>query len=109
MHSTNRKTVQNELIVISGDIIRSKILAKVRQAKYFFIIADEATDVATRYVEEGVSQESSLLFMSVCQVLRVKQFQKISSQTLLSGSYSHTYFADRLMMVLEQCLDYLSV
>ncbi|KAL5502237.1 hypothetical protein EMCRGX_G008978 [Ephydatia muelleri] len=61
------KTVQNELIVICGDIIRNKILAKVRQAKYFSIIADEATDVATDvandeqlsicicYGEEGLS------------------------------------------------------
>ncbi|KAL5515813.1 hypothetical protein EMCRGX_G001034 [Ephydatia muelleri] len=55
------KTVQNELIVICGDIIRNKILAKVLQAKYFSIIADEATDVANdeqlsiciRYVEEA--------------------------------------------------------
>ena len=46
MHLMHSKTVQNELIVICGDIIRNKILAKVRQAKYFSIIADEATDVA---------------------------------------------------------------
>eukprot|EP00731_Ephydatia_muelleri_P021235 Em0013g962a len=57
------KTVQNELIVICGEIIRNKILAKARRAKYFSIIADEATDVANdeqlsicvRYVEEGLS------------------------------------------------------
>ena len=51
-------------------------------------------------------RKCSLLFMSVFKVLQVKQFQKISSQTLLSGSYSHTYFVERLMMVLEECLDY---
>ena len=64
------KTVQNELIVICGDIIRNKILAKVRQAKYFSIIADEATDVATdeqlsiciHYVEEDVPQEKFIAF-----------------------------------------------
>ena len=50
-----------------GDIIRNKILAKVRQAKYFSIIADEATDEANdeqlsiciRYVEE---QEKFIAF-----------------------------------------------
>ena len=64
------KTVQNELIVICGDIIRNKILAKARRAKYFSIIADEATDVANdeqlsicvRYVEEGVPQEKFIAF-----------------------------------------------
>ena len=64
------KTVQNELIVICGDIIRNKILVKVRQAKYFSIIADEATDIANdeqlsiciRYVEEGVPQEKFIAF-----------------------------------------------
>ena len=70
--SNASKTVQNELIVIFGDIVRNKILAKVQQAKYF--IADEATDVATDvatdeqfsicicYVEEGVQQEKFIAF-----------------------------------------------
>ena len=112
------KTVQNELIVICGDIIRNKILAKVRQAKYFSIIADEATDVANdeqlsiciRYVEEGVPQEKFIAFHEcVSGVTGEAISENISSQTLRSGSYSHTYFVDRLMMVLEQCLDYLRV
>ena len=89
------KTVQNELIVICGDIIRNKILAKVLQAKYFSIIADEATDVANdeqlsiciRYVEEGVPQEKFIAFHKCVSGV---QYQKKSSQTLQSGSYSHT-------------------
>ena len=40
------KTIQNEMITTSGDIIRNKILHNVRQACFFSIIADEATDVA---------------------------------------------------------------
>ena len=40
------KTIQNELIEICGDIIRDKILAKIRQARYYSVIADEATDVS---------------------------------------------------------------
>ena len=93
------KTVQNELIVIGGDIIRYKILAKVRQAKIFSIIADEATDMANdeqlsiciHYVEEGVPQEKFIAFHEcVSGVMGEAISEDISSQTLLSGSYGHT-------------------
>ncbi len=40
------KEIQNQMIVVCGDIIRSKILQKVREARFFSIIADEATDSA---------------------------------------------------------------
>ena len=103
------KTVQNELIVICGDIIRNKILAKVRQAKYFAIIADETTDVANDeqlsncicYVEEGVPQEKFIAFHECVSGVTGEAISENISHTLLSGSYNHTYFADRLMMVLE--------
>ena len=93
------KTVQNELIVIGGDIIRYKILAKVRQAKIFSIIADEATDMANdeqlsiciHYVEEGVPQEKFIAFHECASgVMGEAISEDISSQTLLSGSYGHT-------------------
>jgi hypothetical protein len=57
------KTVQNELIKICGDIIRDKILSRIkgRQFPVFSIMADETTDVSTteqmsiiyRYVDES--------------------------------------------------------
>ena len=64
------KTIQNELIEICGDIIRDKILAKIRQAKYFSVIADEATDVSNdeqlsisiRYVDDGTPTEVFVAF-----------------------------------------------
>ena len=40
------KTIQNEIINICGDIIREAILADVREAIFFTIMADEATDSA---------------------------------------------------------------
>ena len=40
------KTIQNEVITTSGDIIHNKILHNVRQASFFSVIANEATDVA---------------------------------------------------------------
>ena len=40
------KTVQNEMIEISGNIVQRKILQMVKKAGFFFVIADEATDTA---------------------------------------------------------------
>lgn len=40
------KTVQNELIDILSDQIRTRILDEVRSAKYYSILADEVTDVS---------------------------------------------------------------
>ena len=87
------KSVQNELIVICGDIIRNKILAKVRQAKYFSIIADEATDVANDeqlsicicYVEEGVTQEKFITFHTTLH----KTIDRTFKEGNLSGRVSY--------------------
>ena len=38
------KTIQNDLVEVIGGSIRSDILAEVKQAKYFSVIADEVTD-----------------------------------------------------------------
>ena len=64
------KTIQNEMIEICGDIIRNKILEKVRQARIFSVIADEATDTANveqlsisvRFVDNGTPCEKFLAF-----------------------------------------------
>ena len=40
------KTIQNKLISICGDLIRRKILQRIRKVGFFSIIADKATDVA---------------------------------------------------------------
>ena len=40
------KETQNELIQICGNIIQNKILQKIRAAKFYSVIADEATDSA---------------------------------------------------------------
>jgi len=61
------KEAQNEMIAICGDIIRSKILQRVR---FFSIIADEATDsandeqlsISIRFVENGSPQEKFVGF-----------------------------------------------
>ena len=59
------KTIQNELTIISGDLIRNKILERVRQACYFSVLADEATDISSdeqlsisiHYLDEGSPNE----------------------------------------------------
>ena len=64
------KTIQNEIIVICGDLLRNKILKEVREAQFFSVIADEATDVANdeqlsisvRYVNDTGPQERFLGF-----------------------------------------------
>lgn len=64
------KEIQNQMIVICGDIIRGKILQKVQKARYFSIIADEATDsandeqlsISVRYLDSGIPQEKFLGF-----------------------------------------------
>ena len=54
------KTIQNELIEICGDIIRSTLLSQIQASRVFSIMADEATDasnkeqlaICARYVEQ---------------------------------------------------------
>ena len=64
------KNIQNELISICGDIIRNKILDKIRKAGYFSVIADENTDISNdeqlsisiRYLDEGCPTEVFMAF-----------------------------------------------
>ena len=41
-------TIQNEVINISGGIIRSTILVRIRTAEAYSLLADEATDVSNK-------------------------------------------------------------
>ena len=45
MHS---KTIQNELVEVTGECIRNDIITQVKQAKFYSVIADEMTDAANR-------------------------------------------------------------
>ena len=40
------KTIQNELIQVTGDWIRQRILDKVRNARFYTVLADEVADVS---------------------------------------------------------------
>lgn len=42
------KTIQNELISVIGDHIRSEILSEIREAKFYSIMADEVNDVSNK-------------------------------------------------------------
>ena len=87
------KTIQNELIEICGDIIRDKILAKIRQAKYFSVIADEATDVSNdeqlsisiRYVDDGTPTE---VFVAFYECVTGVTGRAIADNSFLNGSWN---------------------
>ena len=42
------KTIQEQMIAICGDVVRSSILQEIRSAPMFSIMADEATDVSNK-------------------------------------------------------------
>ena len=55
------KTIQNGMISVIGTQIRNSILSEVKMAKYYSIIADEVSDVAT------IEQLSMLLLRISCK------------------------------------------
>ncbi len=67
------KTIQNEMIDIIGSAIKDKILDKIRQAKFFTILADEVTDcsnleqlsIVIRFVDDKIIREEFLGFIAV--------------------------------------------
>ena len=67
------KKIQNELINVIGLKIRSDIITEVKAARYYSIIADEVTDVASReelslvlrYVHDGEIREVFVEFLEV--------------------------------------------
>jgi len=68
------KTIQNELITICGDMIRNRILDDIRQAKFYSVIADEASDsandeqlaISIRYVDTSGNAQEWFLGFSEC-------------------------------------------
>ena len=78
------KTIQNELINITGSRIQSDILREIKQAKFYTVIADEVSDVsnkeqlsiAIRYVLNGIVHESFIDFAEV---------ERITGQALASS------------------------
>ena len=42
------KTIQNQMISIVGDHIRSEIIQEIKSAKFYSIIADEVSDVSNK-------------------------------------------------------------
>ena len=63
--------IQNQLITICGDLIRAKLLRSIRTARFFSIVADEATDLANieqlslsiRFVQNGAPCERFMGFL----------------------------------------------
>lgn len=72
------KTTQNDLIECCGELIRNKIVDKIKKSKFFTIIADETTDVSVceqlticiRYfdVDTKEIQEDFLMFVEVVKL-----------------------------------------
>ena len=67
----NSKTIQNELIAVSGEWILQKIINRVKKANFFAVMADEIADtsnteqmsIVLRYVNEDCEiKEDSILF-----------------------------------------------
>ena len=64
------KEIQNQMISVCGDIIRNRLLDKIHKAKFFSVIADEATDssnveqlsINVRFLENSEPQEKFLGF-----------------------------------------------
>ena len=69
------KTIQNELIHACGSYIREKILEEVREAEYFSVIADEATDtynyeqlsIVLRFVDAEKNVQEEFVGFSECK------------------------------------------
>ena len=86
------KTVQNELVDVIGECIRNDILAEVKQANFYSIIADEVTDaankeelsIALRFVLDGTVKE---VFVDFVEVERITG--KVLAQAILQWLSTH--------------------
>ena len=72
MLATHKKPIQNELVGVVGNSIRSDIIKEVKCAKYYSIIADELTDsnkevlsLVLRYVFNNEIRETFVDFLEV--------------------------------------------
>jgi len=69
------KTIQNDMINVCGRLIQDKILCEVKKARFFSIIADEATDIANteqlsisiRFVDERGAPCERFLCFHACE------------------------------------------
>ena len=67
------KTIQNQLISVIGDHIRSEIVSEIKKAKFYSIMADEVTDISNkeqlsvsfRYLQGDSVKEVFLDFIEV--------------------------------------------
>ena len=86
------KTVQNEIVEVVGQYIRNDIIAKVKQAKFYSVIADEVTDTANkeelslslRFVLDGAVKE---VFVDFVEVERITG--QVLAQTILMWLSKH--------------------
>ena len=85
------KTIQNEVIQISGGIIRSTILARIRAAEAYSLLADKATDVSNkkqlaiclRFVDQSsLKIEECFMTFSECDI-------GVSGQAIADRLLSH--------------------
>ncbi|XP_020895285.1 52 kDa repressor of the inhibitor of the protein kinase-like [Exaiptasia diaphana] len=68
------KSIQNELMNICGNAVRNSILSDVKDAVFFSVIADEATDssnseqlaISIRYVDKNCTSLECFLGFSEC-------------------------------------------
>lgn len=92
------KTIQNQLISIVGNHIRSEILEEIKKAKYYSVIADELSDVSNkeqlsisfRYVFDGNVKE---VFADFVEVERItgKELADTIVQSLTKWGLSLTH------------------
>ena len=73
-----RKTIQNEFVSICGNFIQERILESICNARFYSVIADEATDAANQKqlpitvrfvsIDHPCDREDLLAFLGVKQV-----------------------------------------
>ena len=86
------KRIQNEIVQVIGECICNDIIAEVKQAKFFSVIADEVTDTANkeelslslRFVHAGTVKE---VFVDFVEVERITG--RVLAQTILQWLSSH--------------------
>lgn len=86
------KTIQNQLVEVIGDSIRNDIIAEVKEAKFYSVIADEVTDTANkeelslslRFVFDGRVKE---VFVDFVEVERITG--QVLAQAILQWLSTH--------------------
>ena len=81
------KAIQNELINIIGDHIRSKILSEVEAAQFYSLIADELTDISNK---EQLSISFHYIFNGNVKEVFL-DFVEVAWQNTCRYDYSHTH------------------